>query len=352
MLGDQTTGAPTFRFIDTGKGPTKDSAGNVTARNGIAYVASADLDGDHITDYVYGGDALGNVWRFDLTSSDPANWAASAKPIFTTSTGQPITTRVAVASVLGIGPAGQPGVVISFCTGPQLPQTQTSAVTYASGVQALYGIWDWDMSKWNSVAGASSQYAALTGTQTVSVSTLRAQSITATAPGPSGSTTISGYRTLSNSKVCWKGSSACTGGAGANTQYGWTLPLPTTGNEQVIYNPTIAYGMFLINTTIPAVSQALTCDTQPASGYTMALSLDTGGAPKSSFFGDQNGNFVTYNGGIVSGIGLSATGTPSIVTADKWPYLVQQTSGGQGVATKINPGANGKGNRLTWIKLR
>lgn len=352
MLVDPTDGTRTFRFIDTGKGPAKDTSGNITARNGIAYVASADLDGDHVTDYVYGGDSLGNVWRFDLTSSDPTKWAASAKPIFTTATGQPITTRVTVASVLGVGPAGQPGVVISFGTGQQFPQTQTSALTYASGTQALYGVWDWDMSAWNTVAGASSQYAALTGTQTVTVSTLRTQSITATAPAPTGSSTISGYRTLSTNKVCWKGSSACTGGASANTHFGWTLPLPATGNEQVIYNPTIAYGMLLINTTIPAVSQALSCDTQPASGYTMAVSLDSGGAPKSSFFGDQNGNFVTYNGGIVSGIGLSATGTPSIVTADKWPYLVQQTSGGQGVTTKINPGANGKGNRLTWIKLR
>ena len=30
-------------------------------------MAPADLDGDHITDYVYAGDLLGNLWRFDLT---------------------------------------------------------------------------------------------------------------------------------------------------------------------------------------------------------------------------------------------------------------------------------------------
>ena len=49
--------------------------------NGIAYVTAADLDGDHITDYVYAGDIKGNVWRFDLTSSDPANWAAGPRTI-------------------------------------------------------------------------------------------------------------------------------------------------------------------------------------------------------------------------------------------------------------------------------
>ena len=318
----------------------------VTARNGIAYVTSADLDGDHVTDYVYAGDVLGNLWRFDLTSSDPTKWAASSAPIFKTAAGQPITTRVTVSSVLGIGAAGQPGVVVSFGTGQQFPQTQVNSATYASATQALYGIWDWDMSGWTAKGGASAQYAALASPQTVDTTTLQAQSITATQPG-SGS--ISGYRTLSTNKVRWKGSPSCKTG---NTQFGWTLPLPSTGNEQVIYNPTTAYGMLLVNTTIPAVSQVLTCDTQPAAGYTMAVSLNTGGAPGASFFGDQNGNFVTYNGGIVSGIGLSATGTPSIVTANKWPYLVQQTVGGTGVVTKINPAANGKGKRLTWIKLR
>jgi len=348
MLIDPATGATRFRFIDTGAGPTK-SGTTITARNGIAYVASADLDGDHVTDYVYAGDALGNVWRFDLTSSDPSVWAASSAPLFKTAAGQPITTRVTVSSVQGIGPSGQSGVVVGFGTGQQFPQTQTSSSSYAPAAQALYGVWDWNMSAWNAKGGASAQYASLTAPQTVDTTTLQTQSITATAPG-SGS--ISGYRTLSTNKVCWKGSSSCKGGASANTQFGWTLPLPTTGNEQVIYNPTTAYGMFLVNTTIPAVSQTLTCDTQPAAGYTMAVSLDSGGAPNASFFGDQNGNFVAYNGGVVSGIGLSATGTPSIVTANKWPYLVQQTTGGTGVVTKINPAANGKGGRLTWAQLR
>jgi type IV pilus assembly protein PilY1 len=348
MLIDPATGATRFRFIDTGAGPIK-SGTTITARNGIAYVASADLDGDHVTDYVYAGDALGNVWRFDLTSSDPSVWAASSAPLFKTAAGQPITTRVTVSSVQGIGPSGQSGVVVGFGTGQQFPQTQTSSSSYAPAAQALYGVWDWNMNAWNAKGGASAQYASLTAPQTVDTTTLQTQSITATAPG-SGS--ISGYRTLSTNKVCWKGSSSCKGGASANTQFGWTLPLPTTGNEQVIYNPTTAYGMFLVNTTIPAVSQTLTCDTQPAAGYTMAVSLDSGGAPNASFFGDQNGNFVAYNGGVVSGIGLSATGTPSIVTANKWPYLVQQTTGGTGVVTKINPAANGKGGRLTWAQLR
>ena len=58
---DSGSGATTFYYLSTG----------VTGGNGIAFTTPTDLDGDHIMDYVYAGDLKGNVWRFDLTSSDP-----------------------------------------------------------------------------------------------------------------------------------------------------------------------------------------------------------------------------------------------------------------------------------------
>ena len=71
------TGAVTFYYLSTARG----SASNP---NGIAYVTPADLDGDHITDYVYAGDLLGNVWRFDLTSTTPSAWQVTSTPVFST----------------------------------------------------------------------------------------------------------------------------------------------------------------------------------------------------------------------------------------------------------------------------
>ncbi|MDE2276778.1 MAG: pilus assembly protein PilY [Burkholderiales bacterium] len=340
MLVDPATGARSFRFIDTGARPTVAGA----AKNGIAYVTPADLDGDHITDYVYAGDAWGNVWRFDLTSATPSAWSASSTPLFSTGA-QPIATKVAVAAVPGIGPQGQVGVVVAFGTGRQLPQTLSSAASYETAAQSLYGVWDWNMAGWNALAGAAAQYASLAAPQSVSSANLLTQTVTATV---AGSGAISGYRTVSSANVCWKGSTACATG---NTQFGWQLALPAS-QEQVIYNPVIAYGMFIVNTTIPTVTNALTCSNQPASGYTMAVTMGSGGSATSSFFADPNNNFVTLNGGIVSGIGLSATGSPSIVTARQKPYLVQQTVGGTGVVTQINPAANGTGSRVTWIQLR
>ena len=78
MLLNTTTGAPTFYYLSTGQ-----ASG---AGDGIGFVSTADLDGDHITDYVYAGDLLGNVWRFDLTSTNPAQWAASSIGTSTTPT--------------------------------------------------------------------------------------------------------------------------------------------------------------------------------------------------------------------------------------------------------------------------
>ncbi|MDE1947679.1 MAG: pilus assembly protein PilY [Burkholderiales bacterium] len=343
MLVDPATGARSFRYIDTGYGPSQAPAG-ASGKNGIAFVSSADLDGDHITDYVYAGDAFGNVWRFDLTSNLPANWSASAAPLFSTG-GQPITTKIAVGSVPGIGPQGQSGVVFAFGTGRQFPQTLTGAATYASGTQYLYGVWDWNMAHWNSIAGATSQYASLAAPQSVGAANLQSQQILSSLAG-SGS--ISGYRTVSTNPVCWSGSSACASG---NNQFGWKLALPG-GQEQVLYNPVISYGMFLVNTTIPAASQLLTCGNQPASGYTMAVTMGAGGAAPSSFFADGNNNYANVNGQIVSGIGLGATGSPSIVTAEGAPYLVQQTTKGTGSVTQINPAANATGSRVNWIRLR
>ncbi|MHA6908669.1 pilus assembly protein [Ralstonia pseudosolanacearum] len=350
MLVNPSSGAKTFYYFDTGYGAAKDPTGK-SGKNGIAYVTPADLDGDHITDYVYAGDLFGNVWRFDLTAATASSWSVASAPLFSTTAGQPISSKVVVASVPDTA-GGNPRVVVAFGTGRSLPATLTSAATYAASSQALYGVWDWNMSAWNAKAAATSQYSSLAAPQTVTVSSLQTQTITSQSTA-SGST--ASYRTVSTNKVCWQGASVCSSG---NNQYGWTLVLPsttsgsTTNYEQVIYNPTLAYGMFVVNTTIPAVTQILSCTTTQASGYTMAITIGAGGAGSSSFFGDSNGNFSTYNGGIVSGIGLSGTGTPSFVTTDSGVTMVQQTSDGKGSATAVNPSASATGSRVNWVKLR
>ncbi len=345
---DATNGAWTVYELNTGYGESNDPTGQ-NRPDGIGYVSSADLDGDHVVDYLYAGDLFGNVWRFDVTSDTVSNWGVSkfggsvAQPLYSaqnsSGTAQPITTSIQVVSVPQT--AGAPRVLLEFGTGKML---EPSDQLPNPSTQTLYGIWDWDMSNWNSLS--SFQYATLTGAQTIARSALQQQTVTGTydAAGNTYAGTGTGYRTLSSNSVCWKGGTGCT-------KYGWYLDLPLTG-EEVVFNPTIAYGVFLVNTFIPSNVSNLTCSSQQSSGFTMALNPATGGAMQGSFFADPSGQFVTINGQVVSGMAQNAVGTPSIVTYGGQPYMVNQTAGGQGKVAPINPPSGGVGGRATWVQLR
>lgn len=335
MTVAKADGARTFRFLDTGVKSTAN-------KNGIDQVTSADLDGDHVTDYVYAGDATGNLWHFDLTSTDPANWVKTKpKLLFTTGEKQPISTRVMVTSALPR--TGSARLIVTFGTGRSAPQTTTGAASYASGAQAIFGIWDWDRTDWNKVGSVA--YASLAGVNSYGDNTtdLQTQSITTA----NGNSDIPPYRSISQAPVCWKGSNACKDN---NTKYGWKLALPA--GEQIIYNPIFAYGVMLVNTSVPEVDKPFECISEPASGFTMAVSLETGGAPATSFFGTAAMAAGIGKGQNVAGLKLNATGSPSIVTAINKPFLVQQTVSTEGIVTQIDPPPQGMGKRVTWIKMR
>lgn len=84
----------------------------------------------------------------------------------------------------------------------------------------------------------------------------------------------------------------------------------------------------------------------------MALDPSTGGAFQNSFFATSNGQFIAINNHIVSGIALNAVGSPSIVTANNAPYLVNQTITGVGAVNAVNPPSGTANKRLTWVQKR
>ena len=382
------SGQPTIYYLSTGVGSR--SSGTP---NGIYFVTPADLDGDHVTDYVYAGDLRGNVWRFDLTNSDPTKWAVTSAsgtaitsavagtPLYSTgSTTLPITTKVVVASIATTG--ANPRVLVEFGTGQQTQFTSNSQAIYATAQQYLIGVWDWNLSSWNSLSNA--KYASLSGalapasplSASLSNNTvLQGQSVQATFDTndvlSSSSVQIGTayfYETISNNTIAWADTSTT-----AVKQFGWYLPLssgfgnPTDPNglqatssipsaariyEQVIFNPTLQDGAFIVNTTIPPTTSLATCSSTLAGGWTMAINPATGGAFTNSFFGNANHQFLNIGSEIVSGIALSGTGTPSVVVAGSNTYLVTQTTTGTGAITQINPPAGATGSRLTWIEKR
>ena len=351
-LVDSASGALTFQFLDTGVG------GNTAANaNGISYVVSSDLDGDHIVDYLYAGDLQGNVWRFDVIGNTATSWGvskfgkATAAPLFAaknaTGTVQPITTAPVIAAVK-TGSVNR--IMVLFGTGQKTPLTATNPDVYATGQQTFYGIWDWDMSAWNAVANSKAQYATLTGTQAIVRSALLAQTVVSTAAGSGGTSQVLGYRNLSTTKVvCWQGSATCASG---NSQYGWLFDLPAT-QEQIVYNPAIVGGAVVVSTAIPPVILASQCNAGLQSGWTMAFDPASGGALTNGFFPNGSGSYGNNSdGSATAGIRLDAVGSPTTVSYGGQTYIVTQTISGSAALSPVNPPSNDVPSRISWREIR
>ena len=79
--------------IDTG-------AGSPTASNGLSSPRGWDEDGNGTVDFVYAGDFRGNLWKFDLTSTNRSGWnVADRRALYTPAVAgaQPVTGGVTIA---------------------------------------------------------------------------------------------------------------------------------------------------------------------------------------------------------------------------------------------------------------
>lgn len=359
----------------TGVWTVYDLQTNTNLPNGIAYVTPYDLDADNVTDYLYAGDLFGNVWRFDVTSSNPSSWGASnfsgtsppsnngmnASPIFTAKNAsgiaQPISTAIQIQNnTLN----GLPQALLMFGTGKNLEASDLLPDNTTIGVQSIYGVWDWNMTAWNLLS--SRKFATLISPQTITRSEMQQQTVSGSYDGATGlpfsSTSTSGYRTLSGDTVCWSGSFTCS----PSTKLGFYLDLPSLG-EEVLYNPVMVNNLFVVNTTIPAsTTQGMTCSppTLPG-GWTMAINPINGGVLLSgkTIFNVGTNMSITAP---VSGMFVSAVGTPTVVAytptgGTSQTYLINKTSGGA-VSVAVNAiNLNTaitypKGKRISWIELR
>jgi type IV pilus assembly protein PilY1 len=201
------------------------------------------------------------------------------------------------------------------------------------------------MTSWNSQS--SVPYASLTATFaatgltapgfTIKQANLQAQVFT-----PNGATRdITGPST-----ICWQGSPGCTSGG----TFGWYLNL-IGAQEQIIYNPELLQGVFLVNSVVPANNQVTSCTVNNDTGWTYAISVLTGAAPPNFF--------ISYADASAAGAQFNAVGTSSVVTSSvsgnplKYFLVFQTTSGAPPPGPpQVQPPANTTGRRLTWVQLR
>ena len=331
-------------FLSTGKG-------TLTTPNGISYVEPTDLDDDHIIDYIYAGDLLGNVWRFDVTSSNSSSWVVSkygntgATPLI--NVGKPITTKPLVV-LYDNSPNTR--AIVSFGTGQYTPIGNTTPASYVSGAQSMYGVWDYDMTAWNTAA--AHDYLTAVAPQTINTTNLQTQTIVSTGTDLVG---------LTNNSVTWCPNSSATNFCNATSKaMGWTVnlsPLDSTlTNSQVVYNPFFAGGAIVNNVATPPSGNVKTCNANLPQGWTVGFNPLTGGAFSNAFIADSSGNFIsTTIAGVVyvtMGAKTGAVGIGSEVRTVNKTAIVSGGTSGTGTGVNIYPNASISGKRLTWRELR
>jgi len=113
--------------------------------DGLSAPAVADVDGDSIADFIYIGDLDGNMWKIDVTATNPASWAVAfgGEPLFVAKT--PGGTRQAITNrpaVMRHPMSIREGVMVLFGTGKFLEINDD--VTSGYPTQSVYAIWDRD----------------------------------------------------------------------------------------------------------------------------------------------------------------------------------------------------------------
>ena len=320
--------------LTTGATPASGQPGN-----GLATPFPVDIDGDHVTDYVYAGDLYGNVWRFDLTSSNPGDW--SDQKIFqaTAPNGsvQPITTQVEVAAhPNGVGY----GVMVYFGTGQDIqPLNDNQSATPNS----FYGVWDPNVFSYNPGNNAPAQPSGWFVTR----DQLVAQTVSTV--NPSNAVNGLSYRTVTDNPVTYIDNN------GKFADRGWVIDFPADSGEAALNPPAVVGNNVQFTTT---VINRQTCSLT-SSGYFMAVSRVNGGPAAKNVF-DVNGDGLVNDEDAgtprVAGIGFgSESGSPG-----QGPSFNDLTNGTQVIKTPLTGGGTATitlardflNGRRSWHEIR
>lgn len=256
--------------LETGAVIKEIVAESANGANGLSSV-KLKVNASNVVQAAYGGDLLGHMWKFDLSSTTPSSWsvAFSGLPLFTAPGGatQPITAQPTLVT------NSTSGKMVYFGTG-KLNETTDKTTTDAQG---FYAIWDAD--------GGAGNY---------TTANLQAQSI-------AGFTTVGTTQYMTTSTT--------------TTNYtslkGWYLPLVSgtklTG-QRVIYPATYSSGNILFTTA--GVDTTDPCSSQ-GSGYLVILDALNGRMLTSPAIDTTGDGQVTSADLVMSGIYIS-TGIPNL----------------------------------------
>lgn len=279
---DPATGA-LLHTIDT-------NVGTPTTPAGLAHIAKLSSAGPaDVVQFVYGGDLLGNVWRFDLS-----NWSATKIAELKDPSGnpQPVSTGVAVGTV-----SGSPSKNFIYAgTGLYLGDSDIPGNTpqndFATQQQSMYGIID------------------DTSIASPSLPNIR---------GSNGSSCPSNGGTADF--VC----QSMTAGAGksftashnalSNTQTGWYFDLPISNGRIVTLPAVTSGGALAVTINVPT---NVTCDPGGQS-YFANVDASNGGAIATTYGGSTYYSSITF-------VGYALASRPVIVNTATGKFAIIRMS--------------------------
>jgi type IV pilus assembly protein PilY1 len=272
---------------------------------GLSSPTMGDYETDFIDEFAVAGDLQGNLWRFDLSDPNPANWAVERMFRPTTDFDQPITSAPRLFPDARTG-----GLIAVFGSGKYLEAGDRSVTGVPT--QTLRGVRDY---------GRGSPNYPITTAQ------LQLQTLTKTTNIPPAASTF----TVTNNNV-------------ADTQRGWRINLVDLGERGVTSAGALfSQGIAIFSTIIPNGDDPC----QPGlRGNVYVLNASTGGAPSI----DRNGDGVVTAADLAGNIGQSV---PTSVSEGS-PALLVNAGGGIGTLVDFPQIqiATSVWRRRTWREIR
>ncbi len=353
-----------FVKLDTGEGVKAAPDPLAGLPNGLGTPAVIDEDRNGTADLVFAGDLFGNLYRFDISDPDPANWTTTKlfQATYTDSGGvtrrQPITTQPFVFKH-----PDQDGFMVVFGTGSYL----TEADGTSTDIESVYGIWD------------RGEVSPVTANSDTKANRLVDQTVTNVVDETSP--VFDRLRIVTENAVAY----APDDGLGGFGTYGWFLdldmpraattiqgnlntdvsgnapPLPQFPGERAVRRFVARGDSILITTVIPR--DANTCFRSPP-GSTFPIDALTGGNPQRAIFDLNNDGVIDDNDLVTVGGNSYAAGIlfdtddlngslvdPSLLLGQGENDFLFLSGGDDQLTVRVAGAIDSKTGRLSWREL-
>jgi type IV pilus assembly protein PilY1 len=290
----------------------KPTACNTSLANGLSSIAVVPTQGNvtGTDNMVYAGDLQGNVWRIDISNSNPALWAVSVLCQTRDASGniQPITTVPAVS--LNPEFPQLPGTMVAVGTGELLGYPDLAT----AGVQSLYGIFDAPTGSasplgFNGIPTRSNLAQQTVATSTVSSST--------------GPITVLVEPTVNPVNL--------------PTQRGWYLDFNLASGYRFVTNPQIESGGILVVTAYQPNSSPCTSG---GNSWLLAVNYATGGSFPAPILDVANSGQLNSTNQAADGLNPVGVYLPGVYASE--PTIVQKNCTGPDCGAKVTQLSNGQ----------